>query len=211
MTFSSDCTLNIFLFLIAKRIMFKYNMMIQCSKNKSCICRWFSLPFSVICCSFVCLFVFNRTLVFLRWVCPARVEVIKTFEGPWRQKPPNLFFLSLVFFSSFWIKVQFLYENENKCGKHDQACIAGFHMTSPKFKLKELSIVLNLYFLEVLDQLTTNIYTNIHFERVLLYAWNFETFAWRGRPKELSHRLKKWLILGDFTIGTVLVPEKLLL
>ena len=53
----SDCTLNIFLFLIDKRIMFKYNMMIQCSKNKSCISRWFSLPFSVICCSFVCLLV----------------------------------------------------------------------------------------------------------------------------------------------------------
>ena len=116
MTFSSDCTLNIFLFLIDKRIMFKYNMMIQCSKNKSCICRWFSLPFSVICCSFVCLLVcFNRILVFLRWVCPARVELIKNFEGPWGQKPPNHFFsLSLVFFSSLWIKVQFLYENENK-------------------------------------------------------------------------------------------------
>ena len=57
MSFSSDCTLNILLFLIDKRIMFKYNMMIQCSKNKSCVCRWFSLPFSVICCSFVCLLV----------------------------------------------------------------------------------------------------------------------------------------------------------
>ena len=49
-----------------------------------------------------------------------------------------------------------------------------------KFKLTELSILQNLYFLEVSEQLTTNIYTNVHFERVLLYAWNFETFAWRG-------------------------------
>ena len=88
-------------------------MMIQCSKNKSC---FLSLVFSSVWCDllFFCLFVFNRILDFLRWVCPARVEVIKKFDGPWRQKPPNHFFLSLVFFSSFWIKVQFLYENENK-------------------------------------------------------------------------------------------------
>ena len=44
-----------------------------------------------------------------------------------------------------------------------------FYMTSPKFKLTELSILLNLYFLEVLEQVTTNIHTNIHFERVLFF------------------------------------------
>ena len=44
-----------------------------------------------------------------------------------------------------------------------------FYMTSPKFKLTELSILLNLYFLEELEQVKTNIYTNIHFERVLFF------------------------------------------
>ena len=44
-----------------------------------------------------------------------------------------------------------------------------FYMASPKFKLTELSILLNLYFLEELEQVTTNIYTNIHFERVLFF------------------------------------------
>lgn len=43
----------------------------------------------------------------------------------------------------------------------------GFDMTSPKFKRKKLSI---LYFLEVLEQLKTNIYTNIHFERILFFS-----------------------------------------
>ena len=33
-----------------------------------------------------------------------------------------------------------------------------FYMTSPKFKLTELSILLNLYFLEVLEQVTTKKY-----------------------------------------------------
>ena len=74
-------------------------------------------------------------------------------------------------------------------------------MTSPKFKLTELSILLNLYFLEELEQVKTNIYTNIHFERVLFFRdlqcstleisklLRDAAFTWR--PKELSHRLKK--------------------
>ena len=33
-----------------------------------------------------------------------------------------------------------------------------FYMTSPKFKLTELSILLNLYFLEVLEKGTTKKY-----------------------------------------------------
>ena len=44
-----------------------------------------------------------------------------------------------------------------------------FYMTSQKFKLTELSMLLKLYFLEVLEQQATNIYTNIHFERVLFF------------------------------------------
>ena len=41
--------------------------------------------------------------------------------------------------------------------------IAGFHMTSSKFKTKELSALLSFYHHEVF-QLKTSVYTNFHFE-----------------------------------------------
>ena len=65
-----------------------------------------------------------------------------------------------------------------------------FYMTSPKFKLTELSILLNLYFLEELEQVKTNIYTNIHFERVLFFR-DLVRLKFRNFCVTLSHRLKK--------------------
>ena len=49
--------------------------------------------------------------------------------------------------------------------------ILGYHMTSPRFKLKEyLSILLSLYSYEALQHLKTFIYTNFRFESVLRFA-----------------------------------------
>ena len=45
--------------------------------------------------------------------------------------------------------------------------IVGFHMTSLKFKLQKLSILLGFYFHDVLEQLKANFHTNFHFKRVL--------------------------------------------
>ena len=56
-------------------------------------------------------------------------------------------------------------------------------------KATKLSILLRFYFHGVLEQLKTNFQTNFRFKRVL--TW---------RPRELSCRLKKWLISGNFAI-----------
>ena len=45
--------------------------------------------------------------------------------------------------------------------------IVGFHMTSLKFKLKNISIIPGFYFHDALEQLKTNFHTNFRFERVL--------------------------------------------
>ena len=69
----------------------------------------------------------------------------------------------------------------------------------------KLSILPRFYFHDVLEQLKTNFHTNFRFKRVLgfviEYAWISKllrdaAFTWR--PRELSCRLKKWLISGNF-------------
>ena len=84
--------------------------------------------------------------------------------------------------------------------------IAGFHMIT-KIQTTKLSILLRFYFHGVLEQLKTNFQTNFRFKRVLgfviEYAWismllRDAAFTWR--PRELSCRLKKWLISGNFAI-----------
>ena len=45
--------------------------------------------------------------------------------------------------------------------------IVGFHMTSLKFKLKNLSILPRFYLHDALEQLKANFHTNFRFKRVL--------------------------------------------
>ena len=76
-----------------------------------------------------------------------------------------------------------------------------------KVQTTKPSVLLRFYFHEVFEQLKTNFHTNFCFKRVLgfviEYAWISKllhdvTFTWR--PRELSCRLKKWRILGNFAI-----------
>ena len=91
-------------------------------------------------------------------------------------------------------------------------------MTSLKIQSKKLSILPRFYFHDTLKQLKTNFHANFRFKRVLgfviEYAWISKllrdvAFTWR--PRELSCRLKKWLLSGNFAILTVHVLEKVLL
>ena len=52
--------------------------------------------------------------------------------------------------------------------------IVGFHMTSLKFKLKNLSILLRFYFHDALGQLKTNFHTNFRFKRVLGFVIEYD-------------------------------------
>ena len=70
-----------------------------------------------------------------------------------------------------------------------------------KIQTTKLSILPRFYFHDALEQLKSNFHTNFHFKRVLgfviEYAWISKllrdaAFTWR--PRELSCRLKKWLI-----------------
>ena len=76
-----------------------------------------------------------------------------------------------------------------------------------KIQTNKLSILPRFYFHDALEELKTNFYANFRFKKVLgfviEYAWIFKLlfdapFTWR--PRELSPRLKKWLILGNFAI-----------
>ena len=70
-------------------------------------------------------------------------------------------------------------------------------MTSLKFKLKKLSILLGFYFHKVLERLKANFHINFRFKRVLdfviEYAWiskllGDEAFTWRLRElKKVTH------------------------
>ena len=82
-----------------------------------------------------------------------------------------------------------------------------FSHDATKIQTKELSILPRFYFHDALEQLKTNFYTNFRFKKVLgfviEYAWIFKhlfdaPFTWR--PKELSPRLKKLLVSGNFAI-----------
>ena len=76
-----------------------------------------------------------------------------------------------------------------------------------KNQTKKLSILPRFYFHDTLEQLKTNFHTNFCFKRVLGFVIEYAliskllrdaTFTWR--PSELSCRLKKWLISGNFAI-----------
>ena len=76
-----------------------------------------------------------------------------------------------------------------------------------KIQTTKLSILPRFYFHDASEQLKTNFHTNFRFKRVLgfviEYAWISKllrdaAFTWR--PRELSCRLKKWLISGNFAI-----------
>ena len=76
-----------------------------------------------------------------------------------------------------------------------------------KLQTTKLSILLRFYFHGILEWLKTNFQTNFRFKGVLgfviEYAWISKllrdaAFTWR--PRELSCRLKKWLISGNFAI-----------
>ena len=76
-----------------------------------------------------------------------------------------------------------------------------------KIQTKKISILQGFYFHDALEQMKTNVHTNFRFKRVLgfviEYAWISKllgdvAFTWR--PRELSCRLKKWLISGNFAI-----------
>ena len=105
----------------------------------------------------------------------------------------------------------------------------GFHMMPPNFKNKELLILLSFCFHYVLEMLK-NLYfycthfhlrknlhfmiRNLHFVIEYMYAWISNLLcdtAFMWWPRELSCRVKKWLILGDFAIWTALVLRKVLL
>ena len=85
--------------------------------------------------------------------------------------------------------------------------ILGFHMTSPKFKLRNYRLFWVSEFHEVLQHLNTFIWTKFWFERVLRLAkedvWSSRllrdvAFSWR--PGRLSCGLKTLPILWDFAI-----------
>ena len=76
-----------------------------------------------------------------------------------------------------------------------------------KIQTKILPILPRFYFHDVLEQLKTNFHTNFCFKRVLgfviEYAWISKILrdaASTWRPRELSCRLKKRLISGNFAI-----------
>ena len=69
----------------------------------------------------------------------------------------------------------------------------------------KLSILLRFYFHDVLKQLKTNFHTNFRFKRILSFLIAYARIskllrdvAFKWRPRELSCRLKKWLISGNF-------------
>lgn len=77
--------------------------------------------------------------------------------------------------------------------------IFGFHLRHQTSKTKELSIILSVYFHDVLKQVKTNIYTKFHSQRALRFViqcvWISKllcdaTFTWR--PKDLSCR-RVWM------------------
>ena len=81
-----------------------------------------------------------------------------------------------------------------------------------KIQTTKLSILPRFYFHDVLGQLKSNFHANFRFKRVLGFvtehAWISKllhdgAFTWR--PRELSRRLKIYLISGNFAILTVYV------
>ena len=76
-----------------------------------------------------------------------------------------------------------------------------------KIQTKKLSILPGFYFYDALEQLKANFHPSFRFKRVLGFVIEYAcipkllrdaAFTWR--PKELSWRLKKWLISGNFAI-----------
>ena len=76
-----------------------------------------------------------------------------------------------------------------------------------KTQTKKLLILPRFHFHDVLEQLKTNFHTSFRFKRVhgfvIEYAWISKLLrdaASTWRPRELSCRLKKWLLSGNFAI-----------
>ena len=83
--------------------------------------------------------------------------------------------------------------------------ISSFHMTSLKFRLHNYRSYWDFTFMMYLEQLKTNFHANFRVKRVLgfvtEYAWTFKLLrdaAITWRPRELSRRLKRWCISGNF-------------
>ena len=86
-------------------------------------------------------------------------------------------------------------------------CYRWFSHDITKIHTTKLSILPRFYFNGVKEQLKTNFHTNFRFKRVLRfvidYAWISKLLrdaACTWRPRQLSCRLKKWPISGNFAI-----------
>ena len=86
-------------------------------------------------------------------------------------------------------------------------CNCCFSHDVTKIQTKRLPLLPRFYFHDALEQLKIKFHTNFRSKRVLgfviEYAWISKllrdvAFTWR--PRELSCRLKKWLISGSFAI-----------
>ena len=119
------------------------------------------------------------------------------------------------FIYDFWQKRLPFHPSIDPFHLHALNCLFLHDVT--KIQTKKLSILPKFYFHDALQQLKTSFHTSIRFKRVLgfviEYAWISKLlrdapFTWR--PRELSCRLKKWLISGHFAIKTVHVLEKVL-
>ena len=106
--------------------------------------------------------------------------------------------------ASWLCKMEFLYLDNCNNNSHEY-CWFSHDVT--KIQTKKLSILPIFYFHGTLEQLKTNFHTNFRFKRVIgfviEYAWfsnllRDAAFTWR--PRELSCRLKTWLISGNFAI-----------
>ena len=92
-------------------------------------------------------------------------------------------------------------------GKTSLFCCWSSHDVT-KIQTKKPAILPRFYFHDALEQLKTNLHKNFRFKRVLgfliEYAWISKLVRdaafYTSRQRELSCRLKKWLISGNFAI-----------
>ena len=114
----------------------------------------------------------------------SKKSAIRWVFGPSRQSPDRQLFFCAAFTSYCW-----------------------FSLDVTKIQTKKLSILPRFYFYDVLEQQKTNFHTNSRFKRVLGFVIEYAciskllreaAFTWR--PIELSCRLQKWLISGNFSI-----------
>ena len=117
---------------------------------------------------------------------------------------------------SIWALHLIILPRTSTCNRSDKQTWPLFHRAKSnrwfshnvtKIQTKILSILPRFCFYDVLEQLTTNFHTHFRFKRVLgfviAYAWISKLLrdaASTWRPRELSCRLKKRLISGNFAI-----------